>query len=169
MWWGDMIPAAHVQGASLLTDALPNYEALSLIEARHGAEQVERYLRTAADDYLKQRALDDAGERSLLEADGLHYLVLRGTMTLWAFDAMVGRTHMTQLLRQFWTEHARSVPPFADAARLVDTLTESVEPRQRQYLTSLFTDTQVNVDSAGRLIDRAPAANRGDGRPATAR
>jgi len=168
-WWGDMMPAANVQGASLLTDALPTYEALSLIEARHGADQVKRYLRTAADDYLKQRALDDAGERSLLESDGQHYLILRGTMTLWEVDAMVGRIHLTQLLRQFWTEHARSEPPYADAARLVDTLTESVEPRQRQHVTSLFTDAQVNVDAAGRLIDRTPADNGGDVRPSTAR
>jgi hypothetical protein len=157
-WWGDMTTAADVQGASLLTDALPIYEGLCVIDARHGAEQVTRYLRTATDDYLKQRALDDAAEPALVQADGQAYLPLRGAMAFWAADAMLGHARMAQALHRFWAEHARREPPFAGAARLIEMLTDGAESGKRQRIVALFTNARLKVDADGTFRDPDPAS-----------
>jgi hypothetical protein len=150
-WWGDLVSAANVRGARLLTDAMPTYEALSLIQERNGVGQVETYLRTAVDEYRQKRALDDSGEPALLDVDDQEYLTVRGVLALREVAAVQGGSAMADLLARFWSAHVVRSPPFAGGRGLVDALTNHADKRQR--LLSLFDDTGTEPDLTAALAD----------------
>jgi hypothetical protein len=139
-WWGELVPAADAKGASLLTKSVPAYEALDVLDARRGREQVAHYLRVASDEYLRQRVSDGVDEVSVVELDDEQYSTHKGMLALTAARRLLGPERVRQTLSQFWAAHARQEPPFADASGLVEALASSADHRSRRHVRSLFTD-----------------------------
>ena len=90
---------ANVQGADMLSIALPEALALEFVKELLGEEAFEKILKKKQDFYGKERNNDPNGEPSLLYADGPEYLEInKGAIALNKVINKIGIDSFSQLL-----------------------------------------------------------------------
>lgn len=123
-WWGQIAAPADAQGYPLLVDAMPAYAALTVIEAKHGASAALNQIANLTDSYLRESAIEDGREPSLLEAEDQEYINDKGAIALYSTATQLGTGQLNRALKNYLDAlRSRTAPPFTRADEFVHALT----------------------------------------------
>ena len=133
-WWGHQVAGAAVQGSTFLIETMAQYTALMVMKDLYGEDQIGRFLGYELDQYLVGRATERTREVPLVLVEGQGYIHYRkGSLSMYALQAMVGEGNVNRALRSFLDEHAFQGPPYPTSRDMVAEL-RAVTPDSLQYL-----------------------------------
>ncbi len=133
-WWGHQVAGAAVQGSAFIVETMAQYTALMVMKDLYGEDQIGRFLGYELDQYLVGRAMERTREVPLVLVEGQGYIHYRkGSLAMYALQAMVGEDNVNRALRRFLDEYAFQGPPYPTSLDLVDEL-RAVTPDSLQYL-----------------------------------
>ncbi|MEO0331303.1 MAG: hypothetical protein AAF223_06415, partial [Bacteroidota bacterium] len=100
LWVQNQLRIANVQGADMLTKALPEAIGLQFVERTFGEEAVQLLIDKKMDKYAKDRNNEPNKEPALLYADGAEYLEEnKGAVALYQLIEAVGDTAFFRILQ----------------------------------------------------------------------
>jgi ABC-type transport system involved in multi-copper enzyme maturation permease subunit len=106
MYLQSKIKVANVQGATMLTNALPDALAMKFIQLKFGDEIVQKIINQKESNYKKGRGLEPNSEPSLLYADGADYLEQnKGAIVLYETIQEIGFENFNKIFLQSITEN----------------------------------------------------------------
>jgi ABC-2 type transport system permease protein len=159
-WWGHQLVGGNGQGATLFSEGLAEYSALTAMEKRFGREAAQKFLRRELDGYLRGRGTERKKEVPLLFVENQPYIhYQKGSLAFYALRDYIGEDAMNRALRAFLGKWALKGPPYATARDLYAEL-DAVTPDSLKYvLTDLFTEMTFYDNKA----DTATTTKRADG------
>ena len=159
-WWGHQVVGGNGQGATLFSEGLAEYSALTIMEKRFGREAAQKFLRRELDGYLRGRGTERKKEVPLLFVENQPYIhYQKGSLAFYALRDYIGEEAMNQALRAFLQKWALKGPPYSTARDLYAEL-DRVTPDSLKYvLTDLFTEMTFYENKT----DTATTTKRADG------
>ena len=138
-WWGHQIPAADVQGNTMLVETMAQYSALMVMKHHYGANNMGKFLKYEMNSYLQGRALERKKEVPLAKVENQGYIHYRkGSGVMYTLQDYIGEAKVNQALHGFLQAHAYETAPYSTAPMLVQAFRQ-VTPDSLQYLvTDLF-------------------------------
>jgi hypothetical protein len=160
-WWAHQVVGGDGQGATMLSESLAEYSALTLMEKRYGPEATQKFLRRELDGYLQGRSVERKKEVPLMYVENQPYIHYRkGSLCLYALRDYIGEPAMNQALHSFLARWAFKGPPYPTSRDLVAEF-DKVTPDSLKYvLRDLFEEMTFYDNKA----DSAIATPRSDGK-----
>jgi ABC-2 type transport system permease protein len=134
-WWGGQVMPAPVEGSPLLTESLAWYSASAVIEATHGDEHLQRFMRVMRESYLTPRAR--AGV-PLLRGYDWFTAYRKGLFAMHALREYVGEERVNTALRRLVEKHGAGAPPLPTSLDLYRELQAVTPDSLRPLLADLF-------------------------------
>ncbi|HEY4319805.1 MAG TPA: M1 family aminopeptidase [Gemmatimonadales bacterium] len=159
-WWAHQVVGGDGQGATMFSEGLAEYSALTIMEKRDGPEVAQKFLRRELDGYLQGRSVEKKKEVPLLLVENQPYIHYRkGSLVFYALRDYIGEDAMNSALRAFLGKWAFKGPPYPTARDLYSEF-EQVTPDSLKYvLKDLFLDMTFYDNK----VDTATATRRPDG------
>ena len=159
-WWAHQVVGGNGQGATMFSEGLAEYSALTLMEKRFGREAAQKFLRRELDGYLRGRGSERKKEVALLYVENQPYIhYQKGSLCFYALRDYIGGEPMNTALRAFLAKWALKGPPYPTARDLYAEF-DRVTPDSLKYvLRDLFEDMTFYENKA----DSAIATKRPDG------
>jgi ABC-2 type transport system permease protein len=160
-WWGHQVVGANMQGATLMSEGLAEYSALTAMEKRYGPSHAKKFLQNELDRYLNGRANETKREMPLLLVENQGYIHYnKGSMALYALRDLIGEDSINAGISRFVRDKAFQPPPYPTAKEFLGYL-RAVTPDSVKYaLTDLF-ETITLWDNQ---VEEATATKRPDGK-----
>jgi aminopeptidase N len=160
-WWAHQVVGGDGQGATMFSEGLAEYSALTIMEKRYGPEAAQKFLRRELDGYLQGRSVERKKEVPLLYVENQPYIHYRkGSLVFYALRDYIGEAAMNDALHAFVEQWQFKGPPYPTARDLFSEL-DRVTPDSLKYvLKDLFLDMTFYDNKA----DSATAARRTDGK-----
>jgi ABC-2 type transport system permease protein len=157
-WWGQAMPVGNVRGAALLTESVPRYLALRVIEAGAGSAAALDLLGVERDSYLRLRTKEQGIEPAAIDVDDENYRAEKGLLSLFVARNVLGPRALDEALGGYFdSAKSRGGPPLANATELLAALTGRAQTSaQHAALHDVFAATTLHdfrVRSA-ELVDR---------------
>jgi aminopeptidase N len=159
-WWAHQVIGGNGQGATMFSEGLAEYSALTLMEKRFGREAAQKFLRRELDGYLRGRGTERKKEVPLLYVENQPYIhYQKGSLCFYALRDYIGEEPMNTALRAFLAKWALKGPPYPTARDLYAEF-DRVTPDSLKYvLRDLFEDMTFYENKA----DSAISTKRADG------
>ena len=159
-WWAHQVVGGNGQGATLFSEGLAEYSALTIMEKRFGREAAQKFLRRELDGYLRGRGVERKKEVPLLYVENQPYIhYQKGSLCFYALRDYIGEDAMNSALHAFLDKWALKGPPYPTARDLYAEL-DHVTPDSLKYvLTDLFKEITFYENKA----DSATYTKRTDG------
>jgi hypothetical protein len=159
-WWGHQVVGGNGQGATLFSEGLAEYSALTVMEKRFGREAAQKFLRRELDGYLRGRGTERKKEVPLLFVENQPYIhYQKGSLAFYALRDYIGEEAMNQALRAFLQKWALKGPPYPTARDLYAELDRVTPDTLKYVLTDLFTEMTFYENKT----DTATTTKRPDG------
>src|SRR5262249_46002034 len=101
-WWGHQVVGANMQGATLMSEGLAEYSALTAMEKRYGPSHAKKFLQNELDRYLNGRANETKREMPLLLVENQGYIHYnKGSMALYALRDLIGEDSINAGISRF--------------------------------------------------------------------
>jgi len=138
-WWGHQVPAADVQGSSMLSETLAEYSALMVMEQEYGRDQIGRFLEQDLDTYLKGRGAEQRAEEPLALVEHQPYIHYnKGGLAMYALRDYIGEARLNGALRSFLEEWRFRGPPYPTSRDLLRHLRAATPDSLRYVIDDLF-------------------------------
>lgn len=159
-WWAHQVVGGNGQGATMFSEGLAEYSALTVMEKRYGREAAQKFLRRELDGYLRGRGSEQKKEVPLLYVENQPYIhYQKGSLVFYALRDYIGEEAMNRALRAFLDKWALKGPPYPTGRDLLAELTAVTPDSLRYVLTDLFEEITFYENKA----DTATATKRSDG------
>ncbi|MEM8969220.1 MAG: hypothetical protein AAGE93_22575, partial [Bacteroidota bacterium] len=136
LWVQQQLRIADVQGANMLTKALPEAIGLQFVEETFGEEAVQLLIEKKMDKYAKDRNNEPNAEPALLYADGAEYLEQnKGAVALYQLSTKIGRGTFIQSLTN-WT--LRKKDEYATFKSIYDYLFSKLNTEDKEQVKQDF-------------------------------
>ena len=131
---------ANVQGANMLTIALPQAIALQAVKEKFGKEIVDSYLVTKHNNYQKGRTNEANTEPPLIYADGSDYLEAnKGVIALYTLSNEIGYKTFNQAIQNYLKTKSKSPLVFKD---LYHQLLKVVPKKEKEMIRTIFENVE---------------------------
>jgi ABC-2 type transport system permease protein len=159
-WWAHQVVGGNGQGATMFSEGLAEYSALTLMEKHYGREAAQKFLRRELDGYLRGRGTERKKEVPLLYVENQPYIhYQKGSLCFYALRDYIGEEPMNTALRAFIQKWALKGPPYPTARDLLAEF-DRVTPDSLKYvLKDLFEDMTFYENKA----DTATTTKQADG------
>jgi len=159
-WWAHQVIGGNGQGATMFSEGLAEYSALTVLEKRYGPEATQKFLRRELDGYLRGRGTERKKEVPLLYVENQPYIhYQKGSLCFYALRDYIGEDAMNSALKSFLGKWAFKGPPYPTSRDLYSEF-EKVTPDSLKYvLKDLFEDMTFYENKA----DTAITTKRPDG------
>ncbi|TRX54332.1 hypothetical protein FNH22_19650 [Fulvivirga sp. M361] len=135
-WIHQNVQVANVQGADMLTKALPQALALQVVKSAHGERAVTGLLDKKKSFYGKERGNEPNQEPPLIYADGIDYLEgNKGTMAMYDLSLTIGLGNFYGKLKSWISENENNHVIFEDLYR---SLTANLNQSQKTKAANDF-------------------------------
>jgi len=160
-WWGHQIVGADVQGGSMLVESLAEYAALLNAKHTFTPNQMQQFMRTELNAYLRGRRDERKKEVPLMLVENQPYIhYYKGGMVFYALQDYLGEAKLNAVLKDFLAHNHQDHPPYATTADLLTSLRRAT-PDSLQYLLS---DMFEHITLYKNEVKDATATRRPDGR-----
>jgi len=147
-WWAHQVIGGNVEGAFVLTEVMAQYSALMISRMKYDRSQIDAYLSSETDRYLRGRSRETVAEVPLIQSNQEtwyeHYA--KGFVVMNSLVEYVGEDLINEAIRNFIAETAFQEPPFTTSNELVDHF-KSVTPDSLLYLIEDCFDRIVLFDN----------------------
>ena len=139
LWVQNQLRIANVQGADMLTKALPEAIGLQFVKETFGKEAVQLLMDKKMDKYAKDRNNEPNTEPALLYADGAEYLEINnGAVALYQFSSKMGKETFIKSLTN-WT--LRTKGEYATFKSMYDYLYSKLNEEDKEQVKQDFEQT----------------------------
>jgi len=140
-WWAHQVVGGNGQGATMFSEGLAEYSALTVLEKRYGREATQKFLRRELDGYLRGRGTERKKEVPLLYVENQPYIhYQKGSLCFYALRDYIGEQAMNSALHAFLDKWAFKAPPYPTSRDLLAEF-DKVTPDSLKYvLKDLFED-----------------------------
>jgi len=160
-WWTHQAVGADTQGGSMISDSLPQYCAMMVMEKMFGRDHLRRFLRHELDRYLTSRSEERIEEEPLFRAEGQSYITRnKGALVFYRLRNEIGETALNRALANFLRDNRYRAQPFPTSFDLLAYIRAETPPEKQEIVTDLF---QRMVFYDNRVVE-ASATARSDGR-----
>ena len=119
-WWGHQVVGGNGQGATMFSEGLAEYSALTVMEKRFGREAAQKFLRRELDGYLAGRGVERKKEVPLLYVENQPYIhYQKGSLCFYALRDYIGEDAMNAALHSFLQKWALKGPPYPTSRDLL--------------------------------------------------
>ncbi len=134
-WWGNMIKAASVEGAGLITESLAWYSAMCVFEEKYGADALRQLL-----DFMREENENPRTRAALplLQANDWYQNYRKGPLALYTLRQYIGRDNMDKALRNFLAKYPAGTIPFPTSLDLYREFKEVTADSLQPLLYDLF-------------------------------
>jgi len=155
-WFPYQRMPADVEGSQMLSESLSEYAALVVTDRLHGRAFTQKFLRAELDRYLRGRAGETKGERSLTRVDLQSYIwYQKGSLALFALRDLIGESALHGALRAYLDEGRFAGPPYATSLDLMKHIVAAT-PDSLKYAIDDYFDTitlwDVRTDSVSTAL-----------------
>lgn len=159
-WWGHQVVGGNGQGATMFSEGLAEYSALTVMEKRYGREAAQKFLRRELDGYLAGRGVERKKEVPLLYVENQGYIhYQKGSLCFYALRDYIGEDAMNSALHAFVQKWGLKGPPYPTSRDLLAEF-DKVTPDSLKYvLKDLFEEITFYENKT----DTATATKRPDG------
>ena len=138
-WWAHQLIGGRAQGATLLSEALAQYSALTLMKKEVGEAQMGRFLSYELHHYLMGRAGEEREEHPLARVENQLYLHYnKASVVLYDLADAVGQDAIDRALRALLARFAGKGPPYATSTDLLAALRAELPASAQPLVTDLF-------------------------------
>ncbi|MEM6736910.1 MAG: hypothetical protein AAF620_12675 [Bacteroidota bacterium] len=139
-WLYGNLNMSNVQGATMLSEALPHALGLQVLQMKLGQEAVESVLQKKQDFYLMEKNNEPNQEPPLLYADGIEYLEAnKGVIALQKGIEVYGRDKFYDLLLQWSEDNRGQSVRFSD---FYQELLSAIPEEEKEMIKKLFETTE---------------------------
>ena len=138
-WWAHQAVGADVQGATMLTETLPQYSALMVMEKLYGRDQIRRFLKFELDRYLKSRGGEAIEELPLDRVEDQPYIHYRkGSLVMYRLKDELGEARVNAALKRYVTRFKFKGAPYPRSLDLIAEFRRGARPAENALITDLF-------------------------------
>ena len=138
-WWAHQLVGGRAQGATLLSESLAQYSALTLMKKEVGEAQMSRFLSYELHHYLMGRAAEERQERPLARVENQLYLHYnKASVVLYDLADVVGQDVIDRALRAMLAKFAGKGPPYATSTDLLAALRAELPATAAGLVTDLL-------------------------------
>ncbi len=160
-WWAHQLVAANAEGGIFLVEALSQYSALRIYEARYGKDGVRKLLRFYANSYgvARSGSQGSAMERPLLRVrpDQSYVYYDKAIGALYGVSERVGRERFEAALKAFLDEFAYRNDYYPTTLDFLDVLRAGLDDADWAYIEDLLQRvTLIDYNVSNASYERTP-------------
>ncbi|WP_310396020.1 M1 family aminopeptidase [Hymenobacter sp.] len=138
-WWGHQLVGANVQGSAVLSESLAEYSALMTCKHEFTANQMQQFMRSELDDYLRGRRQERKKEVPLMLVESQPYIHYnKGGMVFYALQDYIGEDKLNGALRAFLAKNRFQTRPYPNTADLMTYLRQATPDSLHYVLHDMF-------------------------------
>ncbi len=140
-WWAHVVIGADVQGAVLMSEALAQYSALSVMEEEYGEIKLGDFLKHELHSYVTGRSSESSKEMPLSKVENQQYIHYnKGSVVMMGLKKYIGEDRVNRALKAVVDKYGYQEPPYINSKEFLDEIYAEV-PDSLQYLThEMFED-----------------------------
>jgi hypothetical protein len=138
-WWGKQVVPSHTRGAGIITEGLPKYAALVMMEKKYGPNNINNIISEELDGYIWQRGRTIKDQQPLLHTTRGNEENNKTGLVLLGLEHLIGEDSVNAALREFYNAFAfKTSPPFAGSKDLYYYLKKHVPDSLQYYLADTW-------------------------------
>lgn len=98
-WWGHLIDAADMPGASFLIESFTKYSETMVLEQVYGKKEARKFMLYEMDRYLRGRTGERYEEAPLYQGESAYLVYSKGAVIMYALRDLVGEQTLNQAMR----------------------------------------------------------------------
>lgn len=135
-WWGSQVAPSHTRGAQIISDGLPKYAALVMMEKKYGENNIRNVISEELDGYLWQRGRTIHDQNPLLHSDRWNEQNNKAGLVLFSLKHLMGEDSLNAALHEFYNNYAfKTAPPYAGSKDLYNCIKKHAPDSLQYYLT----------------------------------
>ncbi len=140
-WWAHVVIGADVKGAVLMSEALAQYSALSVMEEEYGEVKMGDFLKHELHSYVVGRSSESSKEMPLSQVENQQYIHYnKGSVVMYGLKAYIGEDAINTALKNVVDKYGYQEPPYINSEDFLTELYREV-PDSLQFLAKeMFED-----------------------------
>lgn len=140
-WWAHVVIGANVKGAVLMSEALAQYSALSIMEQEYGEIKLGDFLKHELHSYVTGRSSESSKEMPLSQVENQQYIHYnKGSIAMYGLKKYIGEEKVNDALQRVVQKYGYQEPPYINSEEFLTEIYAEV-PDSLQYLThEMFED-----------------------------
>lgn len=159
-WWAHVVIGADVQGAVLMSEALAQYSALSVMEQEYGEVKMGDFLKHELHSYVVGRSSESSKEMPLSKVENQQYIHYnKGSVVMYGLRQYVGETAINQALKEVVATYGYQEPPYLNSKEFLDIIYKQV-PDSLMFLAKEMFEDIVLYSNAVKSVETTKEADR---------
>ncbi len=140
-WWAHVVIGADVQGAVLMSEAIAQYSALSIMEEEYGEIKLGDFLKHELHSYVTGRSSESSKEMPLSKVENQQYIHYnKGSVVMYGLKKYIGEDNVNRALKAVVEKYGYQEAPYINSKEFLDEIYAQV-PDSLQYLAKeMFED-----------------------------
>lgn len=136
-WFAHQLIGANVEGSNMMSEALAEYSAISVLEKKYSENRMNKFLHIDLDKYLSARSRESEIEKPLGRVDiGQQYVFYqKGSIIMHGLGKYIGEDSLNIALKRMIEKYAFKGAPYPTTKDLVREI-RKVTPDSLQYLVT---------------------------------
>lgn len=133
-WWAHVVIGANVQGSVLMSEALAQYSALSVMEQEYGEVKMGEFLKHELHSYATGRSSESSKEMPLSKVENQQYIHYnKGSIVMYGLKKYIGEEGVNKALKEVVQRYGYQEPPYLNSKEFLDIIYSQV-PDSLQYM-----------------------------------
>lgn len=140
-WWAHVVIGANVQGAVLMSEALAQYSALSIMEQEYGEVKLGDFLKHELHSYVIGRSSESSKEMPLSKVENQQYIHYnKGSIAMYGLKKYIGEDKVNSALKQVVQKYGYQEPPYINSEEFLTEIYKQVPDSLLYMAKEVFED-----------------------------
>ncbi len=140
-WWAHIVIGANVQGAVLMSEALAQYSALSIMEQEYGQVKMGDFLKHELSSYINGRSSEGSKEQPLSKVENQQYIHYnKGSVVMFGLKGYIGEDRVNAALKEVVVKYKYQEPPYINSTEFLECIYKQVPDSLQSFAHELFED-----------------------------
>jgi hypothetical protein len=140
-WWAHIVIGADVQGAVLMSEALAQYSALSIMEQEYGEVMMGEFLKHELSSYINGRSSESSKEQPLSKVENQQYIhYYKGSVVMFGLKGYIGEDKVNAALKEVVDTYKYQEAPYINSPEFLECLYKQVPDSLLGFAHELFED-----------------------------
>ena len=140
-WWAHVVIGADVQGAVLMSEALAQYSALSVMEQEYGEVKMGDFLKHELHSYVTGRSSESSKEMPLSKVENQQYIHYnKGSVVMYGLRKYIGEEAVNKALGEVVATYGYQEPPYLNSQEFLDIIYKQVPDSLMSFVQEMFED-----------------------------
>jgi hypothetical protein len=140
-WWAHVVIGADVKGAVLMSEALAQYSALSVMEEEYGEVKMGEFLKHELHSYVTGRSSESSKEMPLSQVENQQYIHYnKGSVVMYGLKKYIGEEAVNTALKSVVDKYGYQNPPYINSEEFLTEIYQVVPDSLKYLAKEMFED-----------------------------